>query len=189
MAVSQLATATDVVAALGRALTSVEAVRVEPILDKASEMFRRRSRQQFTAGTSTVRLKSNGGKVYLPQLPVTSVTTVVDDNAVAVVYTQVDQWLTVDLGSDAFVTVTYDHGGVVPDLVRLAIADLARRVLGLSVQAVAGMSQYSETKGPFSESGTFAAWAVGGQTMLSPDDKELADSYKVRVPSVVVMQP
>ena len=200
MAVTQLASATDVVAALGRDLTSVEVTRVEPILDKASEMFRRRSGQQFTTGTSTVRLKVNGGRVYLPQRPVTSVTGVVDDDAVTIPYTRADQWLDVNilitgtstyssfLGSDAFVTVTYAHGGTVPDLVRLAVADIARRVLSVPESALAGMSQYAETKGPFTESGTFAAWAVGGQTMLSPDDKALADSYKFRAPSVTVMR-
>lgn len=187
MAVIQLASAADVASALGRGLTPAETAQVGPILDIASEKFRRRSGQMFTAGTSTVRLKVNGGRVYLPQTPVTAVTTVVDDDAAAVTYTRDGQWLTVpDLVSSDFVTVTYSHGGTVPDLVRLTIADIAKKVLMVDVRAKTGLSQFTHTEGPFSDSGTYANWAVGGQTMLSPDDNALADSFRVRVPTVWV---
>jgi len=193
MAVVQLATSTDVVAVLGRALTSSEVLRVEPILDKASELFRRRARQTFSNGTSTVRLKVNGGRVYLPQRPVTAVASVVDDAGVVVTYTLADQWLTLNTvlgdkfyGSDAFVTVAYTHGGV-PELVRLCIADVARQVLTIDANAQVGVSQHAETRGPFTESSSYATWAVGGSTRLSPEDNALADSYRFRAPSVVVM--
>ncbi|HEX9565108.1 MAG TPA: hypothetical protein VF981_14090, partial [Gemmatimonadaceae bacterium] len=92
MAVVQLASAEDVATALGRDLTPAEGLQVEPILDMASEQFRRRSGQGFTAGSSVVRLKSNGGKVYLPQRPVVAVTSVVDDAGADVEYTRHDQW-------------------------------------------------------------------------------------------------
>jgi hypothetical protein len=102
MAVTQLAMTADVRAALGRDLTTVETIRAEPILDKASELFRNRSGQDFTAGTSTVRLKVNGGKVYLPQRPATAVTKVVivldDGTELPVTYIQHGQWLTVSYG-------------------------------------------------------------------------------------------
>lgn len=191
MSVTQLATKTDVVASLGRALTSAEELQVEPILDLASEQFRRRSGQTFTTGDSVVRLKVNGGRVFLPQSPVVNVTSVVDDAGDDVVFTRADQWLTIDPysttdNSYSFVTVDYSHGGTVPDVVRLTIADVAKKILMVDDKAKVGLSQFAHTEGPFTDSGTFAAWAVGGQTMLSPNDLALADSYRVRVPTVWV---
>jgi len=190
VAVVQLASAADVATALGRSLTPAELLRVGPILDKASELFRRQSGQQFTAGTSTVRLKVNGGRVYLTQAPVVSVATVVDDDAVAVTYTRAGQWLTVeDLTSADFVTVTYTHGGDVPDLVRLTIAEIGAKVLSVDPKARAGVSQFAHSEGPYSESGTYATWAVGGQTMLAPADVAIANSYRPKVPTVWVQTP
>lgn len=193
MTVTQLAASTDVVAVLGRALTTSETARVGVVLDKASELFRRRSSQQFTTGTPTVRLKVNGGRVYLPQHPVTSVTSVVDELGAAVLYTRAGQWLTIDpasqsCNSSSFVTVTYAHGAV-PDLVRLAIADIARQVITVDANAQVGITQHTQTKGPFTESFSYASWAVGGMTRLSPEDNALADSYKVTVPTVWVQTP
>lgn len=184
-----LATSNDVEAILGRVLTSDEHERVDSVLLKASELFRRRSGQEFTAGTSAVRLKVNGGRVYLPQRPVVAVTTVLDDDGDAVVYTRAGQWLTLDLRSHEFVTVSYSHGGAVPDLVRLAIADVARQVMLVDQSAQSGGLQSSTTAGPFSQQITYAPWAVGGATRLSPDDIALADSYRAKVPTVWVQQP
>ena len=191
MAVVQLASAADVATELGRDLTASELIQVGPILDKASEKFRRRSGQDFTTGTSEVRLKSNGGMVYLPQRRATSIASVVDDAGVAVAYTIQGQWLTLSsqsasANSYSFVTVAYAHGGDVPDLVRLTIAEIAARILLIDSRAKMGLSQFSHTEGPFTDSGTFAAWAVGGQTIASPSDLALADSYRVRVPKVWV---
>lgn len=186
MSVVQLASPVDVAAAIGRALTPEEAARADAILDKLSELFRRESGQQFTPGTSTVRVKVNGGRVYLRQRPVTAVDVVTDDAGADVSYTRVGQWLTVPLGSHEFVTVTYQHGGVVPDLVRLTVADAARQVLGVAPAAVAGVSQTSETTGPWTRQATYAAWAVGGAARLSPEDLTLARSFRVKVPTVWV---
>jgi len=179
---------------MGRDLTAVEIIKVEPILDAASELFRRRSGQTFTTGTSTVRLKVNGGRVYLPQVPVTTVTSVVDDGGVAVTYALAGQWLTLDAystsaDSASFVTVDYAHGGTVPELVRLTIADLARKVLSVDDRAHTGISQFAHSEGPYADSGTYASWAVGGQTMLSPADAAIADSYRVKVPTIWVAAP
>ena len=189
MAVVQLATSADVVAALGRALTSDESARVGAILDQASEAFRRRSGQKFTASTNVVRLKVDGGRIYLTQRPVVAVTTVVDDAGVPVPYTRVGQWLTLTTYADAttFLTVSYTAGGTVPDDVRLCVADIARRVLLVADEALEGRTQFAHTEGPFTDSGTLAAWAVGGQTILSPNDLALADWYRVKVPTLRVM--
>lgn len=187
MAVVQLASQEDVEASMGRDLTSAEEGRVGAILDKLSELFRRESGQTFTAGTSTVRLKVNGGRVYLPQRPVDTVSSVVDDDGDAVEYTRHDQWLTVPLVSHEFVTVTYTHGAeTAPDVVRLAVADAARQVLSIDPNATAGVASYGRTAGPFNEQSTYATWAQGGSARLSPDDLALARSFRVKVPTVWV---
>ncbi len=189
MAVTSLATTDDVEAAFGRDLTSAESARAEAVLAKVSELFRRESGQQFTSGSSSVRLKVDGGMLYLPQRPVVSVTSVVDDDGEAVDYTQSGQWLTVDAASDVFLTVAYTHGGTVPDLVRLTVAEAVKTVLSIAEPATQGITQRSEADGSLSESTSYAAWAVGGQTMLSPADVALARSYHFRPPRAHVMVP
>ena len=186
MTVVQRASSEDVVAALGRELTSLESARVGGILDKASELFRFHSGQQFTKGSSTQRLKVNGRKVRLTQRPVTAVESVKDDDGNEYEYTRLDSVLTINLRSHSFVRVTYEHGGEVPNLVRLTIADVAKMVLSIGAKAIEGHSQYAETTGPFTESGTYATWAIGGATRLSPDDLAFAKSFKIRTGSVIV---
>ena len=186
----QLATSADVAVAMGRDLTPAEESRVDPVLDEVSALFRRAARQLFTPGTSTVRLRVTGGGVYLPEHPVVSVAAVVDDDGAPLDYTRVGQVLTVDLASDAFATVTYSHGGEIPDLVRLRVASITRRILGIAEEASTGATSTTVTKGPFSTQSSYAAWAVGGQVMLSPDDVALAKSYRPVVPPrLIVMQP
>ena len=124
----------------------------------------------------------------LPQRPVNVVNSVKDDDGNAVDYTRFGSVLTTTLRSDQFVVVEYTHGSAtVPDEVRLCIAELGKRVLAIPMSARAGISQFAESDGPFSESGTFAAWAVGGQTMLSPDDVAFAKSFRVSTGSLIVM--
>jgi hypothetical protein len=181
------------VAALGRVLTSEESARVGAILDKASELFRRRSGQQFTAGTSFVRLRVVGDQVSLPQRPVVSVTTVTTDDGADSTITfgtlfQSKIRLSGVVGGD-MVRVDYSHGGAVPDLVRLTVADITRKVLEIDPNAVSGKTQHSETTGPYTEQDTYATWAQGGQTMLSPSDADIADSFRVRSYGAVVMIP
>lgn len=183
MAVVQLASEADVVAALGRGLTNSEAARVGAILDKASELFRHRSGQQFTAGSSLVRLKVTANYVDLPQRPVVAVQSVTQDVAggLALSYDLFQSRLTLDgVRAGAMVRVAYTHGGDVPDLVRLTIADVARKVLLIDPNAVTGVSQRSETTGPFTEQSTYATWAQGGETRLSPEDNAIADSFRVK---------
>lgn len=185
-----LAEPSDVAAALGRDLTSDENIRVVPILAKASELFRRRSGQQFTPGASRVRLKVTAGRVTLVQRPVVSVESVTTDcdPSWPVQWTLEGSVLRIHpVRSGDFVVVSYTHGSDdVPELVRLTIADIARRVLTIDPAAVRGVSQTGTTTGPFSDQYTFAAWAVGGQTMLSPDDMAIADSFKVKTYGSIV---
>ncbi len=195
MASTPLAAPKDVEALLGRDLTSEEAAKADAMLAKASADFRRAAgRRLFTPGTTTARLKVDGGQVWLKQLPVTDVTSVVDDDGRPVPYTRTGQVLCVPLDSARFVTVTYTHGSAeVPDDVVSAVADCVARVLKVDPRAASGVSQtqHSETRGPFTESGSdsFASWAVGGSVMLSPSEMATARSYRTRRPHVWVMTP
>lgn len=186
MAVVQLASVVDVKAAFGRDLTPDESARVGAVLDKASELFRLESGQQFTPGSSLSRVKVNGGRVFLRQAPVVSVESVKDDHGNEVAFTRFKQWVTVPKRSHEFVVVEYTHGGDVPDLVRLTVADVARQVLSIDPTAVSGVSQYGQTTGPFSDQYTYATWAQGGATRLSPEDAAVARKFRVKIPNVWV---
>lgn len=189
-----LATVEDVETQLGRDLTDAETARVADILAKASTLFRRIARQDFTAGESTVRLKVEGGAIRLAQTPADEVTAAVADDGTDVDHELKGQllWVTRNgcpLASHEFVTVTYSHGGVVPDDVRVTIAEIAAKVLRIPASAAAGIATQSRGAGSYSESNTYAGWAVGGATSLSPEDRALAESYRYRGTKVIVQQP
>ena len=57
-----LATSADVEAQLGRSLTSDEEERVDSLLNWASQVARRASRRQFSAGTYTVARQVRRGR-------------------------------------------------------------------------------------------------------------------------------
>lgn len=186
-----LAEVADVRAAIGRDLTSDEQDRAVAVLAKASELFRLRAKQQFTPGRSDVRLRVIGGVTYLPERPVTEVHSVTDDDGHAVPYKLRKSKITVSLRSHDFITVDYSHGSVdIPELARRTIAEIAAKVLNVDPRAAAGVTQHAQTAGQFTESETYATWAVGGQTMLAPDDDRIAVSFRpARRPGLIVMQP
>ncbi|WP_306365445.1 hypothetical protein [Nocardia sp. CC227C] len=189
-----LAADTDVETQLGRSLTTAEQDKVGDVLAKASDLFRREAEQDFTPGESTVRLKVEGGRVRLPQAPATEVTAVVDDDGADIDHELSGQWLTVTrdgtpMVSHEFVTVTYSHGGAVPDLVRITIAEIAAKVLRAPAQAQAGIVTQQRSAGGFQETNTYAAWALGGGTTLSPEDRAVARSFRYRGTKVIVCQP
>lgn len=175
MATTPLADITDVMSLMDRSLTSGETTKANGVLVKASALFRRRARQKFTPGVSTARIRVHGGIAFLRERPVESVESVILDGGTTPSWTRVGQWLSIDT-AESFVTVSYHHGGDVPDDVRLCIADIARQVILIPAEAQAAITQ--QTSGPFSRS--YASWALGGQTRLSPDDAALADSYRRR---------
>jgi hypothetical protein len=188
-----LASVDDVAVYFGP-MTSDEEVRAEAILSKASALFRRIARRDFTAGETTVRLKVAGGEVYLEQIPATAVTDVLADDGTDIVNELAGQRLTVTrngcpLASHEFVTVTYTYGAFIPDDVRQTIAEIAAKVLRIPAAAAAGMASQTRSAGPFSESDTYAGWAVGGATSLAPEDRALAESYRYRGTQVIVQQP
>lgn len=192
-----LAEAADVATELGLddvgGLTTVQATRIPSLLIKASAAFRREAgRRQFTNATYTQRLLVVDGRVRLPEAPVDSVTTVVDDSGNAVTYTRVGDWLKVsghhhnfdnsfscfrprDLGSGWFVTATY-VGGEVPDEVRITVAQIVARALNRDPVAATGVKSQDETMGPFSQRKQFFDWAAE-TVALTEEECALAASY------------
>lgn len=185
-----LASQEDVAAALGRALTASELLQVDAFLTQASELFRKASGRTFTPGRKTSRLKVNGGEVRLPETPVTDVHSVTDDDGAGLSYTRFAATLTVALRSHSFVRVDYSFGDeAVPELVVTTVAAMAARVFNVDPLAKGGLSQFQTTTGPFSDGGTFATWAVGGQVMLSPSDAAVAASLRSpRLSNTVVLR-
>lgn len=178
-----LATRWDVVESLGRDLTSSEETRVDAALAKASELFREEAERTFTPGRRTNRLKVHAGEVRLSELPVTDIHSVTDDEGRPVRYARFDSLLTIHDCAAPFVRVDYSFGReTVPEIVRTTVAGMVAQAFGVDKRARAGMTQYQQTGGPYNEGGTFAAWAVGGQVMLSPADAEVA--RKLRPPKL-----
>lgn len=186
----RLASVTDVVGAIGRTLTSDETAKAGAILDKASELFRVASGQQFTEGTSVVRLRVTANFVVLPQRPVVSVDGVTEDsNAGAdIPFELFKSRLTLSgVRAGQMVRASYTHGGNVPEIIRLTIAELCKKVLTISPKAAAGITSAMEVTGPFTDQEAYATWAVGGQTMLAPSDLEVAHSFRVKIPGSIIL--
>ena len=186
-----LATSEDVQQAFGQEMTPEQKQRAEFVLAKLSAAFRARARQTFTVEQYTHRLKVNAGHVLPTRTPLVEVLSVFDDEGNTVPFETKRGYIRVSRTSEAFVNVTYKAGlASVPDDVRLQIADSARRVLSISAGAAAGITQTTQSAGPFSETHQIASWAVGAQALLSPDDEALAASYRPRrAKNVWVMPP
>lgn len=189
MTADLLADVSDVAALVGRTLTTSEAAKVTAMLRKASADFRREARQQITPGTSSHRCIVRDGRVYPKQAPITDVAAVVDGDGNTVPFTFSDGILAVDRPHGFEVKVTYAHGfAEVPDDVRWAVAEAVKRAFTVHPKAAEGYSQHSESRGPFTESGAFAAWAIGGQTLLAPSELETARSYRPVRPRMIVQR-
>lgn len=174
-----LASPEDVAGVLGRSLTEEEGPRVDHLLKLLSEKFCKEAKSRFVIETFTHRVKVNGGHARPRRTPLLDVLSVVDDDGVPVPYRQRHGYVAVDLPSDRFVVMTYRAGyEQVPAAVVEQIVDSVLRVLRIDPQAASGATQSTQTAGPFSTNRSFAAWAVGGQTTLSPDDIALARTYR-----------
>lgn len=188
MSVVQLASSGDVEAVLGRDLTNSEAARVDAVIDKVSALFRLHSGQQFTPGLSESLLTVRNGLVTLPQQPVTAVLDVTTVDGDDVDYALRGSHLSVYAPSGQ-VFVTYQHGGDVPDLVRLTVADVVQKILTIPLEAQAGVQQVTKSTGPFSETHSYATWTLGGQATLSPEDKRIAESFRVQTGRTIHVRP
>lgn len=172
-----LATTADVEARLGRALTTAELSKANAWLEDASALFVQRSMQQFEVGESKVRLFPRDGIVRLVQRPVIEIISVKDLDGVEIDYTFDGHQSIYDLGAYSPVIVEYEHGSEdIPADVVACVAGMVVRTLQIAPDAASGVTQQSV--GPFSQS--YAAWAVGGQVMLSPTEAQVAESYRTK---------
>lgn len=172
-----IATIADVESRLGRALTTAELSKATAWLEDASALFTQRAMQQFEVGDSKVRLFPRDGIVRLVQRPVIGITSVKDLDGVEIDYTFDGHQSLYDLGAYSPVIVEYEHGSAnVPADVVACVAGMVVRTLQIAPDAATGVTQQSV--GPFSQS--YAAWAVGGQVMLSPAEQKVADSYRTK---------
>jgi hypothetical protein len=184
---TDLATSADVVARLGRPLTTVEAARIGALLRDASASVRNYMRQEVTETTTTVRLRVRNGKVRLPQRPVTDVATVANVNGGPVMYSSWEGFDTINVSSNvldtfawepfrygiAAVDVTYTHGwNPVPDDIIGVVCSIVMRALGrepvdagMTTESIQG---YSYTLG--------SAAAAGGFGMLQAE-RDILDTY------------
>lgn len=117
--------------------TSVDITTANLARELATGVIQSETGQLFTAGETTIRLEREGTdatKVYLPQVPARTITTVVDDDGTEYVedtdFVLRGQALVNDSGWVLPVTVTYTHGfDTVPQVVRaVALACAARFV-------------------------------------------------------------
>ena len=160
---TDLATTNDLAQVMARTLTDDEKARAKALLEVASATVRTYTWQHFTQVTETVRLPVRGGRVRLPQKPVTAVTAVSVANGSAIAYSWVAGQV-VDCNPatvNAFelepfrtrlqwVDVTYTHGWEqVPADVRGIVCDIAAAALA-SPPEDSGVQ--TETLGPFSTS-------------------------------------
>ena len=184
-----LAEMEDVDAILGHNVSGEDAARLPAILTKLSALFRAESGQLFTPGASVVRRKVNGNEIWLPQYPATKVNAVTTLSGHPVRFTHVGQWIHLHdhYDSSTLLVVDYEHGSTqVPPLVSATIADAARQILAIDPAAVSGRTQEQETTGPFAASTSYATWAQGGATRLSPEDRAIARSFRRRYGNVWV---
>lgn len=175
-----LATLEDVEKALGKKIPEGDHTRVEFIVNKLSTAFCARACQTFTIERYSHRLKVNRGHARPNRSPIHAIVSVTDDEENPISYRLVRNTIRVEPSHD-FIIVTYDAGySTIPDDVRLQIADSARRIYQIPGFARDGINQHTVSTGPFSKTFQAPAWAVGGQSLLSPDDAALADKYRPR---------
>lgn len=184
---ADLATPDDVVARLGRDLTSVEAAKVAALLTDASASVRNYTHQTISQVVGdTVQVSVRNGKLRLPQRPVTAVTSVNNLGALPLYY----QWLGNDTiamgptGINAFgwepfrnpvgtVQVVYTHGySTIPDDIIGVVCSIVLRALGRE-PTDAGITSESIQGYSYSLGSTGAAGAFG----LLQGEKDILENY------------
>jgi hypothetical protein len=195
MPLPPLAQVSDVEERLARELTDAELVRIAHLLEDASAAVRARAGQIFTeVEDDEVTLERTGGRVILPQRPVTAVTSVEDPNGTAVMHTWTagDDWVDVAPNvPDAFAwfpwrngirryTVTYDHGyAEIPADIVGVVCQIASRALGRPADQ-AGITQENIDGYGYSIG---SAAAAGGFGMLDAE-REVCDRYRRARPPI-----
>jgi hypothetical protein len=169
--------------------------RVETLLQDASAVVRSYTKQDFTLTDTVARIRPIGGRLILPQRPVTGVTSVkvfdYNENLVTIVGWMWDGgqevWLMVgetvinlaegirDLFrfNTPLCQVDYTHGyDVIPD-------DIVTVVCGMVIRSLATPgygSIQSQSAGPFSQRLSDAA--IQGIVALTPSDRDILNSYR-----------
>lgn len=127
--------------------TAPQTLQAELALRIATSVVQSRTGQNFLAGSSTVTVGAPRGPwLSLPQRPVTAVAEVSINGTQVTDYTAVGSRLfryqgwAVSYFAAPVVTVTYSHGGTVPDLVLGAVlavaADIYENPTGLSSESI-----------------------------------------------------
>lgn len=166
-----LITVADVEARIGRPLSEAESARIDALIADASAEIRGYTGQTITPATSTVTLPVLGGRVSLPQRPVTAVEAVnghpVDEDDV-VGPTLHGLW-------GQYATVTYRHGydEVPGDLVAVAVAMVLR---GMSTDLVGPMKS-RETIGDYSYG--LPESALARRVVVDRTDQATLDRYRL----------
>jgi hypothetical protein len=173
MSLAPLATSDDIVARLGRDLTPVEAIRVEPLLRDGSALIRRHCRRDFFwHPQGTLKLRGRDSVIKITQRPCSNVTSVIaigggfglpDVPIVWFSFDGIDKiridpghgiinlpeiWWTSDMYPQTF-NVTLDYGFIdgVPDDV---VAVCCNEVIGVLTAPTLAAGMIGETIGPYS---------------------------------------
>lgn len=150
----------------------------EAMLARASARVRRYTRLDITAGTSTVTL-SGPGPWRMPQRPVTSITSVTDENGDPVRYELDGQFLSADTYP---VTVEYSHGyAELPDALVELVSAIASRMQSMPASVAAG----AQTEQAGSETVTWGAQAYASTSGLLPSEEKALDTLFPIIPRTI----
>lgn len=172
-----LATAADATA-FGITVTDAALLR-------ASTRVRAFVGQRISDGTSTVTAR--GTLLRLPQRPVRSITSVVDEDDNPVEYTLSGGGI-LEVQDRCEVTVTYEHGfedGSLPDELVEVVCTIAARLESVDPALASGVTQ--EQSGSASQTFGWDAWKANSS--LTAEEKAVLSRLFPRVPRTFVMVP
>lgn len=182
----------EVAAAMERELTEAEKGRATLLIAQVIEAFQDEAFGELTnygfgKGTVTHRLRSNKGAVYLPYRNVTRIVSVTSDNGG---FDNDWRWrefqpsrVQTRLRTGEFAIVTYEWELAATNDVVSSMADCVARALLVPSNVRTGAQQVTNSTGPYSATENFASWAVGGQALLSPEDKKTARKFRPKFSS------
>jgi hypothetical protein len=151
----------------------------EPYLGRASARVRGYLRQDVSAGTSTHTVDN---PYRLPQRPVNSITSCVDEDGNAVTYTlKAGGYLDID-ASTGPVTVNYAHGfSTLPDELIEIVCAVAARMANAPTALENGVQSEALSGG----SVTWGSSAYAGVADLTPNEKAVLDRIYPKLPQSV----
>lgn len=183
-----LATVEDLATYLQRDFSAAGTATASLVLDLVSAAIRSYTGQSITTATTTARLKVRGGRVRLPQGPVTAVTAVENTTGTTLLHTwdhgpQI--WLSSCLPiangptyagrAPQYVDVTYTHGyASVPDDIKAITLQVAGRAFGATADTT---GVQSESIGGYSYS--MGAAAAQGAVGFLLGERQVLDRHKL----------